>query len=132
LLAAGVRPRPQDLPRFGWATVQLRESASQRTQALFGMPADAPLPVALSCDNQGLLREAVLSSDLLLFTWRSWLQADLAQGLIVDLGERLQPALPRKATQIECAIVQMRGRTASPAAKRLIGLITKGAARARA
>lgn len=123
LLAEGMKPRPQDVPRFPWATVQLRESATKHMQALFGMPADVPLPLALSCDNLFLLREAVLNSDMLLFTWSSWLQADVERGVFVDLGQRLRPALPQHVRQIEFAIVQLRGRTASPAARRMIALI---------
>ncbi|NYT64332.1 LysR family transcriptional regulator [Alcaligenaceae bacterium] len=127
LLVAGTQPSPQDLPNFRWAAVQLRDAAAKRMQALFGMPANAPLPLALTSNNLSLLREATLSSDLLLFTWSSWLQADVTNGVIVDLGQRLRPALPPKAMELDFAIVQLQGRTASPAAQRMIDLI-KGAA----
>ena len=96
--------------------------------ALYGIPADKPLPLALTSDNLSLLREAVLSSDMLLFTWSSWLRDDLANGNIVDLGQLLHPALPQNARQIDFAIVQLQGRTASPAAQRMIKLITENAA----
>jgi DNA-binding transcriptional LysR family regulator len=128
LARVGIQPRPQDLPKFRWVSVQLRDDAKERMSALFGIPADAPLPLALTSDNLPLLREAVLSSDMLLFTWSSWLSDDLANGNIVDLGQLLRPALPQNARQIDFAIVQLQGRTASPAAQRMIKLITENAA----
>ena len=128
LARAGIQPRPQDLPKFRWVSVQLRADAKERMSALYGIPADEPLPLALTSDNLPLLREAVLSSDMLLFTWSSWLRDDLAGGTIVDLGQLLQPALPQNSRQIDFAIVQLQGRTASPAAQRMIKLITERAA----
>lgn len=123
LLVANAQPSPRDLPNFRWATVQLRDAAAKRMQALFGMPVNASLPLALISNNLSLLREATLSSDILLFTWSSWLQTDIARGAIVDLGQRLRPALPAKAMELDFAIVQLQGRTASPAARRMIELI---------
>jgi len=123
LLARGEPPRPQDLSRYPWASVQLRDRASADMRRLFGVPVDAPLPLALACDNLSLLRQSVLGNDMLLFTWHAWLNADVQQGLIVDLGAQLRPALPKRTWQIECAIVQLAGRTVSPAARRLIELM---------
>lgn len=126
LAAEGVQPSPQDLPCFPWATVQLRDSSSDRLRSIFGMPAQAELPLALTCDSPSLLREAVLASDLLLISWSSWLQVDIANGLMIDLGQRLRPSLPATSQTIECAIVQLQGRTASPAARRVIQMIVDG------
>ena len=123
LLASGNPPRPRDLGRYPWASVQLRERADVDMRRLFGVPADAPLPLALTCDNLPLLRQSLLGSDMLLFTWASWLKADIQQKKIVDLGRQLSPALPPRAWQIECAIVQLAGRTASPAAQCLMELM---------
>lgn len=127
LLCTGEQPTPLDLPNFSWAAVQLRDAAAKRMQALFGLPDNTPLPLALTSNNLSLLRETTLNSDMLLFTWNSWLQADVARGVIVDLGQRLRPALPPKAMEIDFAIIQLKGRTPSPAAQRMINLI-KGAA----
>jgi DNA-binding transcriptional LysR family regulator len=123
LLARGEPPRPRDLAAYPWASVQLRDRADSDMRNLFGVPADAPLPLALTCDNLPLLRKSVLGSDTILFTWCSWLEADIQQGTIVDLGRLLQPALPQRSRQIECAIVQLAGRTATAAARRLIELM---------
>lgn len=127
LLNRGHAPRPHDLPSYPWASVQLRERASVDMRTLFGVPVDAPLPLALACDNLLLLRQSVLGSDMLLFTWDSWLNTDVQQGLIVDLGRQLSPALPKRTWQIECAIVQLAGRTVSPAAQGLIQLMRQQA-----
>lgn len=123
LLTRGGPPRPHDLPGYPWASVQLRDRANVDMRKLYGVPSDMPLPLALACDNLLLLRQSVLGSDMLLFTWCSWLNADVEQGLIADLGRQLRPALSKKNWQIECAIVQLAGRTVSPAARRLIELL---------
>lgn len=123
LLARGEPPRPHELPSYPWASVQLRDRANVDMRMLFGVPIDEPLPLALACDNLLLLRQSVLGSDMLLFTWCSWLNTDVQQGQIVDLGRQLRPALPERTWQIECAIVQLAGRTVSPAARRLIEMM---------
>lgn len=127
LLSRGEPPRPHDLPSYPWASVQLRDRANVDMRTLFGVPVDKPLPLALACDNLLLLRQSVLGSDMLLFTWSSWLNTDVQQGLIVDLGRQLRPALPKRTWQIECAIVRLAGRTVSPAARRLIELMQRQA-----
>lgn len=124
LAAPGRRPGPNKVAGYPWAVVQMPDGLGGRLRDLFGIGAGAALPVALSCDNQTLLREAVLSSDILLFTWSSWLLADVRDAALVDLGARLRPALPREAMQLACAVVQRAGRTPSPAARRLIGLLS--------
>lgn len=127
LVMADKRPKPQQLPGYPWAAVKLADAIAERLRALFSMAPGSALPLALSCDNLALLRETTLASDTLLFTWSAWLEADLRDGTLVDLGERLRPALPRQEMQLSCAIVQLAGRTASPAAQRLMGLIVAGA-----
>jgi len=119
-------PEPTQVAGFPWAIVQMPDDLGAQMRALFGMASDAPLPIALSCDNQSLLRESMLTSDTLLFTWSSWLLADMRAGTVVDLGKRLRPALPHEAMRLECAVVQLAGRTASPGARLLIGLIATG------
>ena len=126
LLAEGQSPKATDLARYPWATIQLRDNADADMRRLFGVPADKPLPLALTCDSQSLLREAVLTSDKLLFTWSGWITQDIHARELVDLGALLRPTLPQRAWLIECAIIQLAGRTPSPAARRLIELIKLG------
>lgn len=106
-----------------WAAAHLDAVISAQLRSVFGLAAGAALPLHLNCDNQALLRETTLSSDTLLLTWRAWLSEELAQGRLIDLGRRLRPALPQGMLQLSCAIVRMAGRTASPAARRLMALL---------
>lgn len=114
-------PWPQ-LRDYPWGSVQMTDEHGERLRALTGTAAGEELPVTMSCDNKALLRESMLASDMLLLTWQSWLADDLASGAVVDLASRLTPR-PTADLHIECAIVQLAGRTALPAARRLIGLI---------
>lgn len=120
-------PHPHGLLSFPWATVQMSDFIADGLRALCGLAPGGALPLALSCDNLDLLREATLSSDTLLFTWGAWLQADLLAGTVVDLGARLLPMPPPEAMRLSCAIVQLAGRTPSPAAQRLMAMITEQA-----
>jgi DNA-binding transcriptional LysR family regulator len=123
---ASVRcPSPLQVPTYPWAFIQLPEAFAVRLRELLGVQPPAPLPVSLSCDNQSLLREAMLSSETILFTWSSWMQDDVRSGAAVDLGQKLRPALPGDLMGLECAIVQLADRTASPGAQRLVKLLMK-------
>jgi DNA-binding transcriptional LysR family regulator len=124
-LASVRHPSPLQVPTYPWAFIQLPEAFAVRLRELLGVQQQAPLPVSLSCDNQSLLREAMLSSETILFTWSSWLQDDVRSGAAVDLGQKLRPALPGDLMGLECAIVQLADRTASPGAQRLVKLLMK-------
>jgi DNA-binding transcriptional LysR family regulator len=127
-LLAQPRIQAAQLLDYPWAAVQLSEAIAASLRPLFSAPPHRALPLALSCDNLELLREAALTSDTLLCTWSTWLQADLAAGTLVDLGHLIHPTLPHEALQLPCAVVQKAGRTPSPAAQRLIGLLVGSAA----
>ncbi len=116
-------PRPDQVPDFPWALVQIDNLIEVQLRQLFAVKSDQELPIRLRCDNQALLLESVMSSDAILFTWQAWLEKELEQGSIVDLGARLQPAIPTQARQLSVGIVQLAGRTLSPAARKLISLI---------
>lgn len=118
-------PHPQQVPLYPWAAIQIDSTKGQQLGALFHIDPAAELPVALNCHNQALLREATLTSDTLLFTWDAWVQADVRQGTLVDVGRRLHPPLPPQALQLECGIVQLAGRTLSPIAQWMIDLVVK-------
>lgn len=120
-------PRSAQLLEFPWAAAVPLHDLADTLRSLFGTAPGTPLPFALTCAHQALLREAILTSDTLLLTWSAWLQADLRAGAVVDLGGRLHPPLPREAMQLDCAIVYLAGRTLSPGASRLIDLILHSA-----
>lgn len=111
-----------------WAMVQMPDELAARLRSLLRIPDRTVLPLSLSCENQSLLRQAMLTSDTLLLTWRSWLEPDLQEGTVVDLGDRLRPRLPALAMGIECGIVRLAGRTVSPAAARLMDFVIDAAA----
>lgn len=117
------RPALRRIADYPWAFAQLPDAARARLRALLGMPRTAPLPVALDCSSQSLLRQAMLSSDALLLTWRSWLTDDLDSGAVIDLGERLHPTLPNDLTDVECAVIRMADQTPSPGAQKLLSLL---------
>lgn len=123
ILEKGGLVKWKDLLDFHWATVQLRDSSAIYLRENLGLPKDASLPIALNCDNLSLLREMTLGSELLLFTWSTWLTEDIKQGSIIDIGQRLHPRLLPIASQLELGIIQLRGRTLTPAARRAIEMI---------
>jgi DNA-binding transcriptional LysR family regulator len=119
------RPHPRQLPRYPWAAALFPEEAAPYLRALFDMSPNEPLPLALSCNNQAILREAVLTSDTLLLTWSAWLQADIQAGTIIDLAPRCNPSLPADTMQLAGGIFHLADRTLSPSARRLIDLISE-------
>lgn len=129
LAGALQRPTPQDVLAYPWGAVQATQASLARVRAWLGLPTGSPMPADVICDNQTLLRELMLDSDTLLFTWRSWLQADLDNGTAVDLGQLLEPAAPASLMQLDCGIVQRAGRSTSPGARRVIGLIDEAVQR---
>ncbi len=130
LVTGATPPAPPQLRDYPWANVATAISLGERRRTFLGVPPDAPLPFVLNCDSQALLRETVLASDMILFTWDSWLRDDVRRGSIIDLGSRLRPRLPRNLRLLDCAIVHRADRTLMPAARRLIGtLIERGAPR---
>lgn len=125
------RPHPRQLPRYPWAAALFPEAAAPHLRSLFDMSPNEPLPLAFSCNNQAILREAVLTSDTLLFTWSAWLQADIEAGRIIDLATHCTPPLPADAMQLAGGIFHLADRTLSPGARRLIDLISAHDAQAR-
>ena len=124
LLTAARPPRPDQVPEFAWALIQTDSAIEAQLRQLFGMDSAAELPIKFRCDNQALLRENLLHSDTILFTWQAWLDEELAKGTVFDLGARLMPAIAPQARQLSLGIVQLAGRTLSPAAIQLIAQIT--------
>jgi DNA-binding transcriptional LysR family regulator len=108
---------------YSWAAVRFTDSVASHLRHLFNLPASTQLPVALNCNDLPLLRQMILNSDALLFSWHSWLADDLCSGEIVDLASRTHPALPTDKLYLSCAIVQLSGRTLSPVARQAVALI---------
>ncbi|WP_176451912.1 LysR family transcriptional regulator [Rhodoferax sp. TH121] len=122
-LAACSQLSPQHLVAYPWACIQMPPEIAGSLRHLLRQVGISEFPIQMECDNQTLLREALLCSDTLVLTWESWLAEDIAQGRVVELASRIQPALPAHLLQLQCAIVQHSHRTLSPAAHQLINLI---------
>lgn len=116
----------EQLTAYPWAAVQMNQALRARVASLLGLPGGQAVPLAMVCDNLTLLRETTLATQQLLLTWRHWLQDDLDQGRMQDLGVRLQSTWPASEMQLECAMVRIAGQTPSPAAQRLMGLLLEG------
>lgn len=125
LAVAARRPHPRQLQRYPWAAALFPEAAAPHLRALMNMSPSEPLPFALSCNNQTVLRDAVLTSDTLLFTWAAWLRADMEAGEIIDLASHCSPPMSANAMQLAGGIFHLADRTLSPSARRLIELICK-------
>ena len=119
-------PNRQHVRHYPWAALQMDDVRSTQLRGLFGVPAEDDIPLALCCDNLFLLRETTLTSDTLLFTWSAWIQEDLKNGTLRDLGDCLYPPFPPQARQVKSAIVMLAGRTLSPAGRRLVELLAPG------
>ncbi len=128
LLTRGAPVVPANYLAYPWAAVQLADEFSATFRKVCGLGKDDPLPLALSCSNTSLLREAALHTDALLFTWRDWLIPDLDAGRLVDIGTLLEPRHALGDRLIHCAVVQRAGRTCSPAAQRAMEEILSDAA----
>ncbi len=123
-LAASSVLSAAQLVAYPWACVQMPQEISNTLRNLLKHAGISEFPMQMECDNQSLLREAMLQSDTLVLTWESWLADDIAQGKIIELASRIHPALPSQLLHLQCAIVQHAQRTLSPAASQLIKLMT--------
>lgn len=126
LLTKSAPVAPPDYLAYPWAAVQMADEFSAAFRQACGLEEHELLPFTLSCSNTSLLREAALNSDALLFTWHDWLMADLEAGRLVDIGALLKPKLALGSRMLRCGLVQMAGRTCSPAAQRAIEAIVSG------
>jgi DNA-binding transcriptional LysR family regulator len=100
---------------FGVAAFRLPQAVKVALVKLLGLPAGAPLVLALECDDIGLLRSVALATDTVLAS------TDVAANDVVKSGamQRLQVrSLPRLYSQM--GVVSLRNRTLSPTAQRVI------------
>ena len=108
---------------FGVAAFRLPLAVKATLAKLLGLPAGAPLVLALECDDIGLLKSVALATDTVLAS------TDVAARDAVKSGamQRLQVrSLPRLYSQM--GLVSLRNRTLSPTAQRVIDGIERLAA----
>ncbi len=58
-------------------------------------------------------------------TWSGWLEEDIRQGKAIDLLARVRPTLSAESLVLNCAIVQLAGRSLSPSARSAMQLFRK-------
>ena len=114
-----------ELTHYPLIGVQFDSAGQDRLRQILGLPPEHALPIAMTCDSQALLREAVLNGDSILITWESAVADDLANGTMIDIYPRLPPLRDPAPTTLPCAIVTLRERTLSPAAQALIKMIVE-------
>jgi DNA-binding transcriptional LysR family regulator len=107
------------LPGYGLATTKLPPEGRRYVARLYRFDDAEDLPATLICDNISMLRDVVRSTDTVLFATYEALRAELARGALQPLpllAYADAPALP-----IE--VIHSGGRSLSPAAECLIGMI---------
>jgi DNA-binding transcriptional LysR family regulator len=100
---------------FGVAAFRLPQAVKAALAKLLGLPAGAPLVLALECDDIGLLRSVALATDTVLASTEVAANDAVKSGAMQRLQVR---SLPRLYSQM--GVVRLRNRTLSPTAQRVI------------
>ncbi|MGA3797528.1 LysR family transcriptional regulator [Pseudomonas fluorescens] len=115
----------QQILNYPWSGIVPSNEAS--VYSLFDLTPGALLPWTLSSNDLNLLRETTLTSDSLLLIWRSWLDKDLRDGVLLDLMPFIQPGWPTDLLTIKNAVVSHAGRSLSPIAQQAVDMIVASA-----
>jgi DNA-binding transcriptional LysR family regulator len=112
------RINPTDMVTYGLASVRLPVQIQAAVRRLLGVGEDGRLPVALECDDVNLLKQVALSSDTVLASTDTAVQAEISTGQLVALQFQGLPAL-----HTEMGIVALKGRSFSPMAEYAVGFL---------
>ncbi|WP_423392043.1 LysR family transcriptional regulator [Burkholderia sp. LMG 21824] len=115
----------QALLDYPWAAVQMSGEFLPRLRAMRVPDHRAKRPLSLACSSFDLLRDVVLGTDTLLWSWHHWLDEELKTGQIVDIGMLLSPTI-EPVGMIGCGLVRLAGRTCSPSAHMAMQFILDG------
>lgn len=105
-----------DVGRHGLAAGRLPAPAIAVLQSLLGLPPDAPLPIAVECDDIHLVKRITLATDTVMVGSRGLVRDEVAAGQLVELDVTDLPPM-----YAEIGLVSLRGRTPSPMA----GFVTR-------
>ncbi len=108
----------QDLLPYGFASMTIPASLSSAMLQAAGIPADQPLPILFECDDIGLLKQVVMMEDLVMLISQAAVMKEITSGELVPL-----PVAGLPEIYAEVGIVQLRGRTLSPAAQLAIATL---------
>lgn len=126
LLSAGFFVHPQhplahqpckmtDLLPYGLATTRLPQEVRRKVATAFGLQSDLQLPIALECDDVGLLVTVATASETILGVIHGAIAPQLHRGELVELAIEDQPQLFSGL-----GLVTLKNRTLSPAANTVI------------
>lgn len=111
-------PTAKDLLLYGFALNSLPNASLIKLRYMLELTPDQPLAVALKCDNLSVLKELAINDDLILGTTQAAVEEDLRAGTLLAL-----PFPETGSIFTEIGIVQLSGRTLSPAAALVLNAI---------
>jgi DNA-binding transcriptional LysR family regulator len=104
--------KPSDMVAYGLASVRLPVQIQGAIRRLLGVAENERLPIALECDDVNLLKLTALSSNTVLASTDTSVQAEVNAGQLVALKLQGMPPL-----HTEMGIVSLKGRSFSPMAE---------------
>jgi len=110
LLARADR-QPSDLLAYGFASLMMPRATHAIFRQLLGLPMHEALPLVVECDNVRLLSTLAAEDDVILLATEASVMQEIREGRLVPLHFDNLPPL-----YAEIGIVQLYGRTLSPAA----------------
>ncbi|OYT94074.1 MAG: LysR family transcriptional regulator [Burkholderiales bacterium PBB3] len=110
-----------DVLKYGLASVQVHDSILLFLGPLMGLPAGTRMPVALECDDLGLLKKVTLETDTILACPLAGAQAELAAHSLVPIAVAGLPTLGS-----DLGVVALKGRSFSPLARYAVDLLKQG------
>ena len=119
-LLAMKEPAIEDLLACGFASMNLPKSLIQLMRQALGLSAEQALPVVIECDDIGVLTEVVSNEDLIMIISPMAVAKDIAAGRLSVL---VVEGLPEMFAEV--GIVQLRGRSLSPAARLVMATLQK-------
>ena len=111
-------PTIGDLLACGFASMNLPKSLIPLFRQVLGLSDEQALPVVIECDDIGVLTEVVSNEDLIMIMSPKAVDRDITAGRLCALAVEGLPEL-----FAEVGIVQLRGRSLSPAARLVIATL---------
>lgn len=108
----------RELLPYRFASLNMAPAMLERFHSAFQLEAHEELPVAVFCNNMDILRQFISDNDVILITSHAAMSAEIAAGRLVPLHVVDSPPL-----YTDIGIVQLKGRTVSPAAKVVIQML---------
>lgn len=111
-LATKARVQMSDIAEYGFATGRLPPEVQDMICKLMGRSPEEGLPVALECDEVGVLKSVTLSTDAVLVATPGLVRKEIASRRLVQIVPTDLPT-----PHAEVGVISLRGRTLSPIAE---------------